>query len=102
MQRPGQVWKPLECAEMPRMAWKATGRPTIRSRAAVPAMSVQGRSSVISCSKATWASSAAMRRMVAAGMPQAGARPPQAQMPGRDRWSVISWNTGFAWVAPMS
>ena len=43
-----QVWKPLECAEMPRMACIATGRPTI-FRGARRGQSVQGCSSAIAC-----------------------------------------------------
>ena len=51
------MWKPLECAEMPRMACIATGRPTMRS-CRRPAQSVQGCSITTSCSKAAWAISA--------------------------------------------
>ncbi len=63
-----QVWKPLAWAEMPRMACMPTGRPIIFSWRR-PNMSVQGMSRVISSLKAACASSAAMRRTVAAGTP---------------------------------
>jgi hypothetical protein len=66
------VWKPLEWAEMPRMAWKETGRPTKlwwRS----PFMSVQGWSISIASSKATRPISAASPRIVSAGTPVSAA-----------------------------
>jgi hypothetical protein len=56
---------------MPRIACRLTGRPVIRSWR-LPQTSVQGTSSVISWANAAWASSAAMRRIVAAGMPVCG------------------------------
>ncbi len=67
-----QVWKPLEWAEMPRMACMATGRPTILS-CRRPAQSVQGVSISTVCSKAACASSAAIRLMTAASMPVSAA-----------------------------
>ena len=57
---------------MPRIACIATGRPSILS-CRRPAVSVQGWSSSIAWLKATSASSRAMRRMVAAEMPQVSA-----------------------------
>ena len=68
-----QVWKPLECAEMPRIACIATGPADHGLVPAAGPESVQGWSSTIGWSKATSAISAAMRRMVAAGMPQRSA-----------------------------
>ena len=62
------VWKPLEWAEMPRIAWIATGRPTIRSCRS-PRKSVQGRSITTGSSKAARAISAASWRIRSAGMP---------------------------------
>ena len=66
--RARQVWKPLACAEMPRMACMLTGRPIV-CECRRPQTSVQGTSTAIACSNAVCASSAAIRRMVAAGMP---------------------------------
>ena len=63
-----QVWKPFEWAEMPRMACMPTGRPIILSWRR-PVQSVHGMSSTISSLKAACASSAAMRRMLAAATP---------------------------------
>ena len=63
-----QVWKPFEWAEIPRIACIATGRPMVFS-CRRPAQSVQGWSSTICLSNAAWASSAAMRLIVAAGNP---------------------------------
>ena len=54
-----QVWKPLEWAEMPRIACIDTGRPLIVS-CRRPAQSVHATGSSIACSKATCASSAAI------------------------------------------
>jgi hypothetical protein len=67
-----QVWNPFECAEIPRIACIATGRPIMVS-CRRPAQSVQGCCSTISCSNAACASSAAIRLMVAAGTPHAAA-----------------------------
>ena len=53
---------------MPRMACMATGRPVIRS-CRRPAQSVHGCSIVTVSSNAATASSAAIRRIVAAGTP---------------------------------
>ena len=63
-----QVWKPLEWAAPPRMAYMLTGRPMIFSWRR-PAQSVHGTSSTISWPKAACASSAAIRRMVSAAIP---------------------------------
>ncbi len=77
---------------MPRMACMATGRPTIVS-CLRPAQSVHATGSSIACSKATWASSAAMRRIVAAGTPQRSATLSGDQASSIYR-SAMSWNTG--------
>ena len=68
MCRMRQVWKPFEWAEMPRMACMPTGRPIILSWRR-PVQSVHGMSSTTSSLKAACASSAAMRRMLAAATP---------------------------------
>ncbi len=62
------VWKPLECAARPRIAWKATGLP-ITFSCSLPQQSVQAIGSSIFWSRAVTPISCARRRMVAAGMP---------------------------------
>ena len=57
---------------MPRMAWNDTGRPRIVA-CVRPCVSVHGCAISIASSKATRASSAAIRRIVAAGTPQRSA-----------------------------
>ena len=57
---------------MPRMACMLTGRPIV-CWCRRPQVSVHGTSSAIACSNAACASSAAIRRMVAAGMQVLGA-----------------------------
>ena len=90
-----QVWKPLEWAEMPRMACIETGRPIILSWRR-PAQSVQGMSSAICCSKAACASSAAMRRMVSAAMPRLGRDRVGRVVAARGSARRSSWKTGTA------
>ena len=68
------VWKPLECAARPRMAWKATGLPVTVS-CSLPQVSVQAIGSSIFWSRAVTPISCARRRMVSAGMPVMPARP---------------------------
>ena len=87
-----QVWKPLEWAEMPRMAWKLTGRPMKVSWRS-PRKSVQGWSISMAWLKATSTSSAASRLIVAAAMPQ---RPATASglYSGSRYFCAISSNTG--------
>ena len=89
-----QVWKPLEWAEMPRMACMPTGRPIILSWRR-PVQSVQGMSSTISSLKAACASSAAMRRMLSAATPVSFSTFSGAYSAARKR-SASSWNTGTA------
>ena len=67
-----QLWKPFECAEMPRIACIATGRPTKRSWRR-PVQSVHGVSTVIVSLKATCAISRARRSIVSAGTPVSAA-----------------------------
>ena len=62
------VWKPLEWAAMPRMAWKATGLP-VTEACSLSQQSVQGMGSSIFWSRAVTPISWARRRMVSAGMP---------------------------------
>ncbi len=62
------VWKPLECAASPRMAWKATGLPLTVS-CSLPQASVQAMGSSMRWSRAVMPISWARRRMVSAGMP---------------------------------
>jgi hypothetical protein len=62
------VWKPLECAARPRMAWKATGLPVTVS-CSLSQQSVQVIGSSIFWSRAVTPISCASRRMVSAGMP---------------------------------
>ena len=62
------VWKPLECAARPRIAWKATGLPVTVS-CSFPHMSVQGMGSSIFWSRAVTPISCARRRIASAGMP---------------------------------
>ena len=66
-----QLWKPLACAETPRIACIATGRPAKPARR-LPVQSVHGSSTKTSDSNATWAISSARRSMVAGSMPQRG------------------------------
>ena len=68
MARARMVWKPLECAARPRMAWKATGLPVTVS-CSRPQVSVQAMGSSIFSSRAVMPISWARRRMVSAGMP---------------------------------
>jgi hypothetical protein len=64
------VWKPLEWAEMPRIACIETGRPIMVGRACARPNRSRGSADLdLLESKAASASSAAMRRMVAAGCP---------------------------------
>jgi hypothetical protein len=65
------VWKPFEWAEMPRMAWMATGR-AVKPAWVSPRKSVQGCGTVKDRSKAAWAISAASAWM------RAGERPVRA------------------------
>jgi len=62
------VWKPLECAAKPRMAWKATGLPVTLS-CSLPQVSVQAMGSSMRWSRAVTPISWARRLIVAAGMP---------------------------------
>ena len=62
------VWKPLECAARPRIAWNATGLPVTVS-CSLPQESVQAIGSSIFWSRAVMPISCARRRMVSAGMP---------------------------------
>ena len=63
-----QVWKPLECAEMPRIACMDTGRP-VKLECVRPAQSVHSQATSMASSNAVWAISSARRSIVAAGTP---------------------------------
>ena len=89
-----QVWKPFACAEMPRIACIATGRPVIVA-CSRPQASVQGWCNVIACSNATSASSRASRRIVSASTPQVVATASGAYWADMKR-SANSWNAGTA------
>ena len=78
-----QVWKPLECAEMPRIACIATGRPIIVSCRRPAHRSRAGRARSPARTRRA-ASSAAMRRIVAAGMPHRLRPPRPARSARRD------------------
>ena len=85
------VWKPFACAEIPRIAWKDTGRPVI-SLCFSPRKSVHSIGRVISCSKATCANSAARRLIVSSETPHCSATF-AASCSGDIYVSAILWKT---------
>ncbi|CAA2109013.1 hypothetical protein VVAX_05283 [Variovorax paradoxus] len=62
------VWKPLECAASPRIAWKATGRACVVG-CFLPHASVHGMGSSKACFSAVSPISRASLRMRCASMP---------------------------------
>ena len=97
MCRARQVWKPLAWAEMPRMEWKETGRPTNLS-CLWPRKSVQSCLISMAWLKATSASSAAIRLMRSAEMPHFGRRRFRRRIVGRDiSRPCVGTPMGYGW-----
>ena len=92
------VWKPLECAASPRMAWKATGLPVTDS-CSLPQVSVQGIGSSIFSSRAVMAISCARRLIVCSGIPVMLAAHSAVYSLTR---STSNWNAGFTGVPSSS